>query len=201
MRAIIITLLCIAVFAVKKEEFLDKPILAETNSEAELAQTGTYVGEYMIIAVNSGRVLDISGGSTRNGAGLIQEHSHGGNNQRFEVWKVGKSNVMNRDYFVIRAKHSGKVLTASGRDLTQIIQSDYQPNNDYQIWTWEPEGVLYVWVKNKGSDRCMAVKGDSLNDGAPVIQDYKRDKYWQDNYQLWYFLEVVYNKSLDNFPF
>ncbi|MCA1848256.1 MAG: RICIN domain-containing protein, partial [Actinobacteria bacterium] len=85
---------------------------------------------FALRAVHSGKVLDVSNGSTENGAPIIQWDWHGGNNQRFWIDDVGG------DRFALRSLHSGKVLDVSGWSTDHgapIIQWDWHGGNN-QLW-------------------------------------------------------------------
>ena len=65
-------------------------------------------GFFRLVCLNSGKVADVSGASTANGAPIIQWDWHSGDNQLFRIEPLS-------DGFVrIIAKHSGKVIDVTG---------------------------------------------------------------------------------------
>jgi hypothetical protein len=80
-------------------------------------------GFIRIMAMHSGKVLDVSGSSMADGARLIQYDSHGGTNQQFSLRPVGS-------FYQIVNRLSGKVL-----DVTAGSTS-----NGAQIQQWTSHG-------------------------------------------------------------
>ncbi len=79
-------------------------------------------GYFKIVNVQTGKVLDVTGSSTANGAKVIQWGSNGGNNQQWKLVSLGNGE------FSIEARHSGKVLDVEGAGTgegAQVLQ-----------WTW-----------------------------------------------------------------
>jgi hypothetical protein len=84
-----------------------------------------------IRAKHSGKVLDVEGVSTANGAKIQQWDYLGGNNQEWKLESVGDG------YYRIVAQHSGKVLDVEGVSTAngaKIQQWDYLGGNN-QRWT------------------------------------------------------------------
>jgi nucleoid-associated protein YgaU len=123
-------------------------------------------GYYQIVAKHSGKVLDVKGGSTDNGADIIQYHSTGADNQ---LWQFVPASG---GYYQITSKHSGKVLDVKGgstQDGAQVVQ--YQPTGgDNQLWNFVSVGGDYYQIVAKHSARLLDVKGVSRDDGALVTQ-------------------------------
>ena len=79
---------------------------------------------------HSGKVLDVTGGSTDDGAVIQQWPWHGGDNQRFFIEPLGDG------YVRVVAKHSGKVLDVTGGSADNgalIIQWPWHGGNN-QRW-------------------------------------------------------------------
>lgn len=123
-------------------------------------------GYYQIVAKHSGKVLDVKGGSTDNGADIIQYHATGADNQ---LWQPVPASG---GYYQITSKHSGKVLDVKGgstEDGAQVVQ--YQPTGgDNQLWNFVSVGGDYYQIVAKHSARLLDVKGVSRDDGALVTQ-------------------------------
>ena len=81
-----------------------------TNDGNDQKWTLTHLGngQYSVTGLASGRVMDVNGGSTANGAKIQLWDSLNGNNQKWIVTPVGDG------YFSLTAVHSGKAADASG---------------------------------------------------------------------------------------
>jgi hypothetical protein len=115
---------------------------------------------------NSGKVLDISGASTSNGAHAIQSTWNGSNSQQ---WKQ----VANSDgsYKLINL-NSSKVLDNPGASTTNGTQMDQwdDTNSSNQWWKLVNLGGGYFSLVNDRNGLYLDVSGRSTADGAPVIQ-------------------------------
>jgi hypothetical protein len=119
-----------------------------------------------IRAKHSGKVLDVAGISTANGAQLQQWDYLGGNNQKWRFEAVGG------DYHRIVAQHSGKVLDVVGRSTAngaRLQQWDYL-GGDNQKWRLEPldDGSYRIVAKHSG--KVLDVVGVSTANGAQIQQ-------------------------------
>ncbi|WP_437971484.1 RICIN domain-containing protein [Sorangium sp. So ce260] len=89
---------------------------------------------FQLVAVHSGKVLDVPGSSHNSGVPIVQYQSTGGHNQWFRLDPVGSGCVR------ILAKHSGKVLdvyegsTANGA----VIHQHHWLGGDNQRWRIVP---------------------------------------------------------------
>jgi hypothetical protein len=115
---------------------------------------------------HSGKLFDIEGASTANGARLIQWDSNGGHNQHFIMEPLGDGSVR----FV--AEHSGKVLDVEGASTAagaRIIQWDWH-GGDNQRFRVEDLGDGVKRITAKHSGLVLDVSGASTASGAQVIQ-------------------------------
>lgn len=137
---------------------------------------------YKITSKVSGKVLDISGASTSDGAKTIQWTDNGGTNQQFKVIDVGGG------YYKLIAVHSGMTLddpnfsTVSGTQLQQATDN----SSDAQKWKILDMGNGYSKVVSKASGLIMDVSGSSTSDGAVVQQWTNNDS----DAQRWSFTAV-----------
>ncbi len=126
-------------------------------------------GPVPVVSKHSGKVLDVNGWSTVNGANIVQWDHHGGANQQFRPDPVGGG------YFRIVSLHSGKVLDVNGwsRDNgARIVQWDYH-GGDNQLFRAEPLGDGYYRIISKHSGKALDVSGVSTANGAQLVQwDY-----------------------------
>lgn len=93
------------------------------GSNQQFSITELAGGYIRIMAVHSGKVLDVESSSLTDGARIIQYSSHGGNNQQFSLRAVGS-------YYQIVCRQSGKVLDVNG----------YSTSNGAQIQQWTSHG-------------------------------------------------------------
>lgn len=97
------------------------------------ALTGADQGYYQIRSVWSGKCLDITGGSSDNGANLIQyKCDTNSDNQKWRLYDANNGGI------VIQAKHSGRVLDVKGASLSngaEVVQWDFGGiNQKNQVW-------------------------------------------------------------------
>jgi uncharacterized repeat protein (TIGR03803 family) len=119
-----------------------------------------------IVSRNSGKCLDVSGGSTAAGAPAIQWTCHGGPNQQWRLEPAGGG------AFRIIARHSGQALDVFGAlldDVAPIIQWPVH-GGDNQAWALEPASDGHVRIVARHSGKAMDVEFASADDGARVIQ-------------------------------
>jgi hypothetical protein len=92
--------------------------------------SGADSGYFRIVSVQSGKVLDVAGESTEQGARVIEWDWHNGPNQQWAMEHLGDG------LFRIRARHSGQVLDvemASTQEGAPLIQFDWH-EGDNQRW-------------------------------------------------------------------
>ncbi|MFD7487137.1 non-reducing end alpha-L-arabinofuranosidase family hydrolase [Streptomyces mirabilis] len=121
---------------------------------------------YVLVNRGSGKVLDVVGASTADGAGLTQWTRTDSANQQFRFVDSGGG------YYRLRAQHSGKVLdvlnysTADHADIAQW--SDAGGTNQQFRLADSPDG--YVRLINRNSGKAVEVENASTADGAKVVQ-------------------------------
>lgn len=138
--------------------------------------------KYAIKSVNSGKALDVSYGSTADGANVLQYRYCGYDNQKWYLEKQSDG------YYVIKSAKSGKVLDVawgSKDDGANVQQCSYNGGNA-QRWELKKVGNSYAII-NKGSGKALDVSGRSTADNANVLQW----RYSGAANQLWN-LEAVY---------
>ncbi|MDB5149665.1 MAG: hypothetical protein JWQ57_3685 [Mucilaginibacter sp.] len=125
--------------------------------------TGAY---YRLLNVNSGQALDVNGGSTANGAGIIQWPQNGGNNQQWVIAANGGG------YYKVTNRNNGQSLdvnmssTANGAG---IIQWPWNGGNNQQWQLTATSDGIYK-VINRNSGLALDVNGASTTNGAGIIQ-------------------------------
>ena len=76
-------------------------------------------GNYVLTNRSSGKVLDVGGGSTADGATVIQRPSHGGYNQQWNIKPLGGG------FYCLVNRNSGKLVDINGgsqADNASVIQ-------------------------------------------------------------------------------
>jgi alpha-L-fucosidase len=138
--------------SIRNLEVYDRPFAAD-------------LGTFRLVNRKSGKVMDISGASSADGAAVIQWPSTGGTNQQ---WKL----LPNTDgSYRLANVGSGKVLdspgcSAKGAGLDR--SSDTDASN--QWWKLVPATSGYYRLVNVGNGWCADIKDASTADGATVIQ-------------------------------
>lgn len=109
--------------------------LIQNNDRAEQSSANSRAlpgdGTYRLENVNSGKVADVDGSSTSDGANIIQWPWKGTDNQKWDI-------IQNTDgTYRLENVNSGKVLDITGTSTTegdQLIQAGWA-NEDWQKWT------------------------------------------------------------------
>ncbi len=126
---------------------------------------GTSPTYYTLKARHSGKLADVNGGSTSDGANVIQWPSNGGSNQKWEFRDAGGG------YYNLVNQKSGKCMdvnNASTADGAKIIQWTCGSGTNQQ-WQWVAVGSYYQ-LKARHSGKCLNVVGGSTADGALLEQ-------------------------------
>lgn len=149
--------------------------------QAQLLANGTYV----IKNNHSGKVLDVSGGSTADGANIIQYSANGGDNQLWNVTHLG-----NEQYSIISVKSqkSIEVYNWDSADGANIVQWTYW-GGETQKWTLNAIDNGTFGVVNSFSGKAMEVYNFSTENSANIAQW----TYWQGAPQQWVFEAVEYS--------
>ena len=154
------------------------------NSTADLAQIvdSTYTpgnaaqqwdlvdagnGFFNIRNVNSGKLLDISGGNSADNTTIDQYHSTGGTNQQWRLQPWGNYYIRALSGRYVCIQNSG---SANG---SPIIQFDYQANPWFQ-WQFLSVGAGNYEVSSlNATGRCLCVVNASTSNGANTqLYDY-----------------------------
>jgi len=122
---------------------------------------------FLVVNQNSGKCMDLDGGSQADGAPIIQWACHGGVNQQWRPMLRG------RGFFEVAVAQSGKCLAVkdasldNGADIVQMPCGGYKGN---QLWYLLPFGPDYQTIRNLGSGKCLDVRDVSKDDGAAIQQ-------------------------------
>jgi hypothetical protein len=129
---------------------------------------------FKIVSAASGKVLDVSRGSSDDRAPIIQFEDHDQANQLWHLFIpfADPSSPSLGAGFAIQSVGSGKVLDVKGGsqdDSAPIIQfQDHGGLN--QRWRLESVGNGLFRIVSSASGKVLDVEGGSLNNGARVIQ-------------------------------
>jgi bacillolysin len=134
-------------------------------------------GTYTVQTKHSGRLMDVEGVSTANGAQVHQWESWGGDNQKWQIESVGNG------FYRLKARHSGKVLdvrnaSQSNGGLFQQLDDGGTANQRFQI---APAGDGYYMIVARHSGKVLDVEGALQGNGARLHQW----DYWGGDNQKW----------------
>ncbi|MEW9700457.1 M6 family metalloprotease domain-containing protein [Paenibacillus sp. SI8] len=150
---------------------------------ANPVDTGIVSGAiYKLTALNSGKNLDVAGGSTADGANVQQWSNNGNLQQQWKVVDVGNG------YYKLISQSSGKVLDVAGGSTADgaNVQQWTDNGNAQQKWKIVDVGSGYYKLISQFSGKVLDVAEGSTADGANVQQ-------WTDNgnaQQKWKFTLV-----------
>ncbi len=120
-----------------------------------------------LINGQTGKALEVAGGSTADGATIQQWEITSNGNQRWALVPVGS------DTYAIMNVTTGKVLDVPGgsaTDATPIQQYTYYGYAN-QLWTLTAAGNGYSTIVNVATGKALDLADASYNNGA-VIQEY-----------------------------
>ncbi|WLS43611.1 ThuA domain-containing protein [Micromonospora profundi] len=129
--------------------------------------TGVAGKTWTLTAQHSGKLMDVSGVSTVDGAQITQWAATGGNNQKWQAVDAGSGAVY------LKAVHSGKCLDIVGGSTAQgaFLQQSTCSNANQQKFLVTATATTGVYtVKSVPSGLCVDVNGASTADGARLLQ-------------------------------
>ncbi|MEO8275592.1 MAG: RICIN domain-containing protein [Thermoanaerobaculia bacterium] len=119
-----------------------------------------------ILNVGSDKALDVSGGSKKDSANVIQYKFVNKPNQLWDVVDTG------RGRFIFVSQGSNKVLDVAGSSEANganILQYRYN-GSESQLWRIERVAGGAYQIVNIGSGKCLDVDAGRKDDGANVLQ-------------------------------
>ncbi|MCL8017275.1 alpha-L-fucosidase [Streptomyces sp. AS02] len=121
---------------------------------------------YKLVNRKSGKVMDVNGASSADGAAVIQWPSTGGTNQQ---WKLSANS--DGSYRLVNVR-SGKVLESPGGSVEGAALDQWTDNGGTnQWWNLVPSSTGgYYTLVNVRNGWCADVKDASTADGAKIIQ-------------------------------
>jgi hypothetical protein len=123
---------------------------------------------FFLVARHSGKVLQVLGASTTDGAAIVQAAPAAGTHDQWSLMGIGGG------FCKIIAGHSSKAMvvqsasTSDGAGIVQFPYSSAAPSND----EWKIEAVTggYYRLVNRNSGKVVGIVGGSIADGAAVQQ-------------------------------
>jgi len=123
-------------------------------------------GTYRLVSRKSNKVMDVTGGSTTDGAPLVQGGWHGTDSQQWDLAYLGNGQ------YKLTGVASNKLLEVMSASTSNgaVVQIWPSTNNNGQKWTVIPAGDGTFKLLNVNSGKAVDVSGGSTADGAAVIQ-------------------------------
>ncbi len=129
-------------------------------------------GQYILVNRNSGKVIEVAGGSSTAGANLQQGTYSGATYQQWNVTPVDSRIGGDFSYFTFTAVHSGMspdILNWSLDNGGNIITyNDVKGNNQQWYLDYIEDGWFYI--RSRHSAKCMEVYNSSTADAANIVQ-------------------------------
>jgi len=149
-----------------------------TQSAAQADGPGVLATYYQLIARHSGKCLHVVGGSTANGADIVQYTCLGVGHQRWQLQDIGDG------YFLIKVAHSGKCLDVSGqRDVDGANVHQYTCHAEFnQQWRRVTLSSGYSNFVARHSGKCLEVDNASLSNSIDAQQwtcNGNRNQQWE----------------------
>jgi len=139
------------------------------GSPQSVSLTGAVVSQVTIVSKATGKVLDVVGGSTANGAGIQEYDILNSANQKWSLVATSGGN------YAIMNLQSGKVLDVTGGSTqvgALIQQWDYLGSANQQ-WSIVPVENGFYEILNVGTGKALDVPGGNSVSGTPIHQwDY-----------------------------
>ncbi|MFI5794549.1 glycosyl hydrolase family 95 catalytic domain-containing protein [Streptomyces sp. NPDC051677] len=153
-------------------------VVSLTAGTGTTITVGLLTGAFRLVNRRSGKVLDVSGGSTANGATAILWPWNGGTNQQWTFQP-------NHDgSFRLMSVKSGKVLECPGASTTkgQALDQWTDGSAAHQWWKLVPSSTGYYRIVNVNSGLCADAESGGTADGTRIIQwstDGGSNQEWQ----------------------
>lgn len=129
-------------------------------------------GRYLIVNRNSGKVLEVPGASTNNGAQLDQNTYTNGLNQQWDINPLPNSFGGDFSYFTVKAAHDGVTMDLNNWSYANgdAIQQWNGGTNTLEQWYFKYTTNGYFKIRSRWSNKNIGVNGASLNNGAVAVQ-------------------------------
>lgn len=128
-------------------------------------------GRYIVVSRSSGKVIEVAGASTGDGANIRQNSYTAGSHQHWDIAPFSSA-LGDQSFYSMTAAHSGKsadVNNWSFGDGANVQQWDNHGGAN-QLWFFEYAGNGYFYIRNRWSGKYLDVAGASVTNGANVWQ-------------------------------
>jgi GH43 family beta-xylosidase len=141
------------------------PVALGTTLPGPSGETATTPTAYTLVNRNSGKCLDVEGGSTLDGANIFQWTCHGGANQKWRVEDLGDDTSRLVNVATGKVADTAYCATTDGTDIAQWSWL----NNNCQKWrlVYTATGD-YVRLVNENSGKVADVANCGTTDGTDV---------------------------------
>ncbi len=178
---------------------LDPSLLAQSSSSSSsgvpleaVAGKRLQPGTYAIVSRSSGKALAVDGGSTDDGAVLVQQNFTESPHQLWQIDDLGNG------YYSIKAMHSGKTLETqdlSTRDGAKLQQLPWMNSWD-QHWIIQPLNGGFFRIGSRYSNQTLDVYEMNQRDNGPVCLW----TFWGGDNQQWRLIEIAPNRTKSEHP-
>jgi lysophospholipase L1-like esterase len=119
---------------------------------------------YVLVSRHSGKAIDVNGGSTSDGAAIVQWTRSDAANQQFQFVDAGGG------FYRLRAGHSGKVIdVSSNADGADVVQRTASSATSQQFRVVDTDSG-YVKLINRSSGKALDLWGWSTANGGRISQ-------------------------------
>ncbi|MGW2541117.1 glycosyl hydrolase family 95 catalytic domain-containing protein [Kitasatospora sp. NPDC001574] len=142
-------------------------VVSLTAGTGTTITVGLLTGEFKLVNRNSGLVMDVFGGSSADGAPVIQYAWSGSTNQRWRLLPDHDGS------FRLSSVRSGRVLEDPGASGTvgKALHQWSDTNSGNQWWRLVPTGTGgHYRLVNVRSGLCADVRSGSTSSGAAIVQ-------------------------------
>ncbi len=147
----------------------------------EANPAGFYPGTYRFNNTNSGKTLQIAGGSNADGAAIIQGI---GDSQGSNLWQINF--VSNGNYGILN-NYSNKAMDVTGASTANgapLAQWPWWNQAQNQLFKLVPNDLGYYTITSVNSNLPIQIAGASSADGAQVVQANADGSYNQ-KWMIW----------------
>jgi hypothetical protein len=145
--------------------FLASIGLAFLQADAQMQLQGQSQYGGLLRNVNSGKCIDVFGGSTNKNANIQQFSCNGGGNQRWEFISIGNGQ------FAIRNVNSGQVMDVAGDNRGNGANVQQFPWNGGANQRWYARGPNSNFeLVNVNSGKCLDVQGGGMGNNVNIVQ-------------------------------
>ncbi len=142
------------------------PVADSQLYQLELHSSTITSATYTLTNFNSGKLMEVQGNSTTNGANIHQWQDTGADNQQWEVTALGSG-----EYRIINVNSQlsldiSGVSTADGANVIQWQET----GGDNQKFRFVATGDGHYTLRPVHSNKCLSVNGGGLADGTNIIQ-------------------------------